>query len=295
MYAGPVAVLAAPAYPTSLAVGANPGLLARHLPANWQKRELAALAGALLAAGAAGCEQTRTTTTAASGTHAKLAPGATAIVAPVFQHGDGVATVGCSAVTWPTFLPEDEAMTLIADELRSYGIDLSQPVVPLRGTMVPHAMADCYDWVGRTRANRPTQWYAVMADGYDPQHRVAVTFASKEDYDDIAGPWHERPRGFSYEIETRAVAEYVAAAVQGQPAGVYFGAFYDPLVTLKVHPARREQEPHFRSNDADPIAQLEHAQAMWDRTKPTTEQEAREALRAQVREFVDWLKAQGVI
>jgi hypothetical protein len=298
MYAGPVAVVVTPGYPTSLAVGANPALLARHLPANWQQRELAALAGALLAAGAAGCEQTRMPTTAGSGTHAKLAPGATAIVAPVFRHGEGLALTGCVVAARHAYLTEDEALALIADELRPYGIDLSQRDVPLRGARVPHATEDCYDWVGRTRAYRPTQWSHVKATGLDPQHRVAVTFSSRDDYYHVAGPWHERVMGTAYRIETKAVADYFAAAVQGQRAGVYFGAFYDPLLfspTPIDYPALCELQRKGRSDDPDSVAEAERVQAMWKRTKRMTEEEARDALRAQVRDFIDWLKAQGVI
>ena len=76
-----------PAYPPKLDVLAMPGLLAKHQPPAWVRNaEIAGAAGLFLTANAAGC---------AKPTPPPLAANAPAIVAPIFEHGEGRASEGC--------------------------------------------------------------------------------------------------------------------------------------------------------------------------------------------------------
>ena len=88
-----------PSYPTKLQAAADAELLKQHLPPQWlSHRELAAVAGALLAANVAGCGGGRT------------AP----LVAPVFEHGEGkfanpqaLITPLAGTPAWPAYVTEE--------------------------------------------------------------------------------------------------------------------------------------------------------------------------------------------
>ncbi len=135
-----------PSYPTKLQAAADAELLKQHLPPQWlSHRELAAVAGALLAANVAGCGGGRT------------AP----LVAPVFEHGEGkfanpqaLITPLAGTPAWPAyvteeaFLSHDEALGIIAEELAQAGLSMTNRDVRLDRVVIRgHDVRKAYDWV----------------------------------------------------------------------------------------------------------------------------------------------------
>jgi hypothetical protein len=310
-----------PAYPTKLEVLTTPELLKKHQPPAWlSNRELAAAAGVFLAANAAGCG--KSATDASHG--ARLAPDAPAIVAPILRHGEGLGATGCIVISPPSFLSEEEAFQVIASELSRHGIELSERNVDLETVIVKgRVVREGYEWV----ADQKTRGYVTVdvplsVDGLDPEKQVAVEFTSARDYFDLDGPWQQRRMSTAYNVETLAVACSLAGQVAAQPAGLYFGVFYDPLMLsdtemdyAKFH-AYTEQlwsrASEFRTREdvtQEEVKEqlrtwekkLENDEVLrewrnaWDQAQKLNKGEAQEVLREQVRDFVDWLKAQGVI
>lgn len=116
--AQPVSRYDTPSYPTQLDVLATPEILAAHPPRGWlSNRDLAAFAAALLAANFAGCDSDKDHTL-----RKRLAPHAAAVVAPVFEHGDGRGATGCVVISPPAFLSEEEALAVIREELTAHGL-----------------------------------------------------------------------------------------------------------------------------------------------------------------------------
>jgi hypothetical protein len=310
-----------PAYPTKLEVLATPELLKRHQPPAWlSNRELAAAAGVFLAANAGGCG--KSATDASNG--ARLAPDAPAIVAPIFRHGEGLGAAGCIVISPPSFLSEEEAFLVIANELSRHGIELSKRNVDLETVIVKgRDFREGYEWV----ADQKTRGYVAVdaplnADGLDPEKQVAVEFTSGRDYFGLDGPWQQRRLSTAYNVETQAVARSLAEQVAGQPAGLYFGVFYDPLMLsdtemdyAKFHAyteqlwsrggelwtrddvTEEEVKEQLRiwekALENDEI--LREWRKAWDHAQKLNKGEAQGVLREQVKDFVDWLKAQGVI
>jgi hypothetical protein len=102
-----------------------------------------------------------------------------------------------------------------------------------------------------------TKTQPLMADGYDPQRGLGYVFVSEED----AAKWSGGP------VPARIYGEIVSEAVKAAKADKAFATFRDP----------------HRFNGADEAA------------KQKSLNEDREKLREQVRDFVKWLKSQGVI
>src|SRR5690606_34641768 len=72
---------------------------------------------------------------AQSGGSGELPSGET-VVAPIFEHGEGRGSIGCSAVVPPAFLSEEEGMQILGEELAKHGIAL-KPGRTLEEVRVP--------------------------------------------------------------------------------------------------------------------------------------------------------------
>ena len=238
MDARPVRRYRIPRYPTKLRVLAEPGLLARHVPPAWRKCAEVAGAAALLALGGPlGCDS-----------------GPPAVVAPLFEHGDGRGSTGCVVVSPPVFLSEEEALQVIQEELAPSRIVLSK--------------------AGTRQSD---------LDGVDPTRKIAVEFVSNADYDEFGRrrPWPWEGTSSVRGHDPKKFAASLPGWLKSKASGMHLGVFYDPVAKWN---ARAVKEPP----DGD-----------WGKVYAAAEEQAKaeskELLREQVRDFVDWLKAQGAI
>jgi hypothetical protein len=248
------------AYPTRLEVLADPALLREHIPASWlSKKELAGVLGVLMAFNAGGCSKDRPSGTSTRPAGNDLA-GKAAIVAPVFEHGEGRGASGCVMVNPPVFLSEEEALQAITEELAQTGLRFSERKVRVEGVSIPaRQMALEQDWVtGKPKLNPvviPGRSNPLEVDLKDPVHQIAVEFVSENDYIALGGP-NSMSSVQSYEF--KEVANWVGKQVQEQGHGVRMAVFYDPKAGRDLSESKR-------------------------------------LLRLQVKDFIDWLKGQGVI
>ena len=105
-------------------------------------------------------------------------------------------------------------------------------------------------------------------------HRGVFWGATSKNYCRLGGKWET---GSSVQTSYyKSLASTVARHVRRTGKGFYFGAFYEPI--------RREAPA---GDDIDQMSQ--------PRVETEGQEVSRELLRQQVRDFADWLKAQGVI
>lgn len=262
----PVSRTGKPRYPTREAVLADPRLLERHLPPGWRvTRELAATTSLFVAAGLAACGGE------SRAQDEKVKKPAVALVAPIFEHGEGRGATGCVVVSPPVFLSEEEALQVIREALKAHGINFSERNVRVQGVTFPERertwrrgadgrSAEVIEETGRR--------HPFDLDLRDPKRGISVEFVSKNDYRALGGP-HSMSTVQSY--DTKEAAGYLKKEMKKtRKGGRYFGAFYDPL----------------------------KSESKWDakakRWKRSTE-ESKKLLKKQVADFVNWLKAQGAI
>jgi hypothetical protein len=283
---------ASPKYPTRPEVAARPDLLLRHQPPAWRKwPELTGAVGLFLLADPARLPAADGST---KDSQASAQSKAVAIVAPVFQHGEGRGATGCIVMAPPVFLSEEEAMQVIREEMVAKGVQPGTNQTTVAGITVER-----FVWSvpptppGATNGTKPAsptfeiKKEPFKADAADPKKKVFVEFLSERDALRWDSERQKEEGKFSVstvqDYDLPKTAAYVAERVKRQATDkVYFGTFYDPIAgTLDFSKQRAERTTPGRD---EVLGAMENAKV-----------ESRRLLRLQVQDFLKWLQAQGAI
>lgn len=250
-----------PKYPVRQVLDEHPELL-RLVPKRWQRNPviLTALTSIL-------------TLTSIYNTQSTEAAASKAIshIAPIFQHGDGVGSFGCKAISPPVYLTEDEARHVIIEESKRAGIDFDSKVDLLKPVKISG-----YEWVkGKSViVKKPLQ-----LDGVDKSRNINYTFISYKDAASLEAPSMSTALSRNTLADAKMVRGRIAKA---KPSGTY-AVFYEPL-------ARPNMQRYIKDKSGN---------VDYRATQEQAETEAmvidREQLRKQVHDFIKWLKTEGVI
>ncbi len=269
MQVRPVKKYAVPRFPTQQILEEHPELL-RIVPERWRSNVvvLAALAGACLLLNAG----------RAAGAMKPVKPPVSK-VAPIFIHGGGVGGYGCVAVAAPLYMTEAEARSIIEDEAKRAGISFKSPGRTMSSVDVP--VIKQYELVvprddksnlKPVPAGCQFTKSALALDGTDAKRGISYEFVSKADF----GEWAKDAQPVSTWLSEDLLGSAAClrkGLEKAKPSG-RIGVFYDPVAWGKdiVLPGQ-----DVGTSTGDSMKQ------------------AREDLRAQVKDFIKWLKAQGVI
>ncbi len=293
-----------PVYPTRPEVARDPELLRRHTPSAWRKSTQVTAALSILIA--SGCN---------GGGNPK--GGKAEKVAPVFEHGEGRGVVGCVMVTPPVFVSEEEALQLISDELGRVGLTMSKQNVTLDRVLVPRVIFTGFD-PKTQQPKREEKQFPLVVDLMDPVKSVAVEFVGTQDCLQLGG---EPARISIQDYDCRGVAAKVGEVIRQtrKAPRMHYGLFYDPMLTANMPPkpkpeTKGKQEPVNPTGTSNSLevlgAKLRNLAAsveVEDKAKTAAWQEqcrqvyddakkeSLELLRAQVKDFIEWLKGQGTI
>jgi hypothetical protein len=252
-----------PRYPSKEKVMENPDIL-KSIPQRWKGNlYVGAAFSTLLVFSLTSCVQKGTGDTG-SNSEAKE-------VAPVFEHGSGRGSFGCVSVAPPAFLSEEEAFQVIQEELNSYNIKLEKNTLTIENIKVPETKYYLHDSSIDTTVKRNLE-----LDGYDKEKKIAFEFISEEDYANWQG--EEEVASSVSDYDFLATAKMLQNELGKQNKGTNIGIFYDPMTKL----SQEEREEIIKSEDWNSLRKR-----AWEMTK--------EDLRRQVRDFIEWLKGQGVI
>ena len=281
------------AYPTKEQVMAHPELL-RRIPRRWAGNPLVLTAlGLVLSAGLTACgtvqssdmpsspsprssEETGTSDFSASGlSHPTVASAADsaepsdeaspnapeALDIPIFAHGTGRGSYGCESVAPPVFLSEEEAMQVIAEECAAQGIDISGEKT-ISGTFPATTTLPEAIFGGESDK---TYTGELTLDGYSEDLGIGVEFVSTDDILD----W-QADTGMAATVEQynlKGTAQRLADYTDN------VAVFYDPIAA--------DYQDFTGSNEESYVE--------------NGKEKSLEELREQVRDFLQWLKAQGVV
>ncbi len=255
----PVKSYSNPHYPTKQEVLLHPDVL-RLTPVRWGAKPAVCLALMLsISTGLYGCNRP------IPGPRSEGGPLALAI--PVFEHGNGHGSFGCVSVAPPVFLSEDEAAQAIRQEAEAMGVHFDGSL-SLEGTFPATNLYGDKAFAEATRTG------TLDLDGYDPALGIGFEFVSQNDV--VA--WQQTGRQSS-SVETydmKGTAKRLAGSVEN------VAVFYDP----------GQNWDEFMQDRRDGISDFNTYYAQY-----SAEQKERmlDDLRAQVRDFLSWLAAQGVI
>ena len=267
-----------PRYPDAYRVLQEPDLL-RRLPARFAaKPAVCAALGAILSLGLAGCGVSSAPATYPAPEGTPSSPGATpsaapervALSIPLFEHGSGMGSYGCVSVAPPVFLSEEEALSVILDEAARYGLDFSGSET-IGGATLP--LHNTFEQSDKTTSSD------LALDGYDGTHGIGVEFVSRQDLIQ----WQDPKQNVASSVENYYFKDAARAIAEGNEN---IAAFYDPMSA-----DFREFNYEWPEEDDGGKGYEEYA-AKYDAEQ---REKSLEDLRAQVRDFLEWLKGQGII
>jgi hypothetical protein len=289
----PVSRIRSPKYPTRLEVLQRPDLLRKHMPPAWRK--LAETTGAV------GMLLVMNNYVLAGEKGANTLPQKHAVVAPIFTHGEGRAATGCEVVNPPVFLSEQDAMQVIREEMKKAGIVLSEEKVAMPEVRIEKSHEE-YSVTNReykSKTVHDADIAPLQLSGFDPKKNVAVEFVNERDYFDLGGP---RSLSTVQQWDFKGVAGSVTRKVEQDGRDLYFGAFYEPATRMSAEDEKDfvNQVPLITSNRKaddknDQESMRRDLEKIYADATINARAEAKRLLRLQVLDFIQWLKAQGVI
>jgi hypothetical protein len=195
-------------------------------------------------------------------------------VAPIFNWGDGRGTYGCDIVVPPTFLSEEEAKEVITKEAASAGIIFNNKEKPFNRYGKPAVQVI----PSKNGDNYPRNTF--LLDGSDETRHINFEFVSLQDAG-IWDPYMNRSSSVSV-YSTKRTARYIRSRLWlASEDGIYV-TFYDPLAPMQVPKQIEDQHGEQRTNTYKEAAEKAKA-------------ESKDLLRSQVKDFIKWLKSEGVI
>ncbi len=261
----------APAYPRRDAVGDDS--IVRWMPRRWRASgKVAAGMAILFAAPAAHAD-----VSPPPGKVGEVKPGAgqegvktPAPLTRVFEHGEGRGAFGCVAVAPPAFLTEADARQVILEEFAKVGVrfELDRKVVPgLRQREVELTYREKKEKGRYEEVRNEKDAGPLVLDGYDASHNLGFEYISEEDYFKLGG---ERSGSTVQSYDFKPLATRLAADAK-RDGSVRLGVFYDPMASVEWE---EEGDGNY---------------------KAPPNKRGREQLRAQVRDFIAWLKSEKIL
>jgi hypothetical protein len=270
----PAKKYAPPKYPAMAEAKSEPGLL-KKLPSQWEKNAaIVAAVGMLGMISLTGCEIFDSKIAGYNPNSENYLN-----VAPVFAHGEGTGSIGCDMVAPPVFLSEEEALAIIKSAARDSGLKFSAKPPEYTATNNKPEPKSQYSW---ENPKYTLGEGSVGVDLYDDKKGVAVTFISME-------AAARNPNMSTITLyRPRELAELTAEDFAGQRGDIALGVFYDPGTNWESEEHQRVLNEYYDNREND-----------WEERRAQYESDARtlieDDLRAQVRDFIEWLQGQGII
>ena len=181
-------------------------------------------------------------------------------IAPLFMHGNGMGAYGCQMIAPPVFLSEDEALSVVNDVAKDYGLEFSAKVsADFTDVLEPSVN------IMQPENALPSDTYITLRpDFMDAAHGVAIEFVSVED----VKAWH-RDTGVGCSVE-----QYDTVGAAAQLSDALDDAYTDTISTAGVL--------------YDPCE-------LSEKSESASREMSVDQLKKQVKDFFEWLKGQGVI
>lgn len=184
-------------------------------------------------------------------------------VAPLFIHGDGKGARGMIASFQSYFLPESLARIIILDELGAGGIAIDSFDMAIKAIRIYHWRSCCFLGVEPS-----TRHPHLLLDGYCVEDNIGFEYVSSSDFFQLGGEF--KWLGYQ-EYDIMKIAGGVRETLR-KHGRISAAVFYDPVVETEIEEWITLRVPGYD---------------VFER--------ASDQLRLQVRDFLTWLEAEGLI
>ena len=266
----PIAKYAPPRYPDKYAPHLD-SLLRSHVPLRWRSSPLAGtVLSAVIMLGLSSCAE-------APGDYVTMGvplPTPTDMpraATPIFEHGMGVGTFGCVSVAAPVFLSEADAYAIISDEFAKIGFTVEQGGGTVENVQLP--VTSAYQELNgqyEMKTENGSLDFDFHINGMKIEYISSADFqrwTNEEAYLASDGTMMMASVSTENYLET---AKTLNDSLNAMDLGQVHGVFYEPAEYYE-----------WREDD--------------EQAKQEAAERAQEQLRAQVKDFIEWLAAQGVI
>jgi hypothetical protein len=256
----PVLFYGTPKYPTKDAVRADP-LILNALPQRWKAMPALCVAVSLtLSTGLFGCSRDPRGSDDVNEDDLSIS-------VPIFEHGEGRGSYGCVMVAPAVYLSEEEAIQIIKEEAAAKGV-VFDDTRKVKGTRFPatniYPGDDDYEtWRGE-----------IELDGYDSDLQIGFEYVSVSDVSEWAKETDYWCSVDQYDM--KGTAERLSEVVRNT------AVFYDPGADPGTFEVDRE-------------ADSETIERKFEQYESEQKELMLDNLRAQVRDFLDWLAAEDII
>lgn len=202
----------------------------------------------------------------------------TAGTAPLFKHGEARGTFGCIAVNPPIFLSEDEARQVVIEEAGKAGINFQPDVKTIEEIpVVVKNRRVQYD--GENEPEKKN--INLLLDGCEQKRGIAFEVVSSKDLRDLE--MYELSSSTVYSEDLEQCASEIREGLVKKKPGLTTGVFYCP--------GNAYPEGWYNSLPGD----NKDWDAYRDKLRAEVSAKSKDQLRMQVKDFIKWLKAEGVI
>jgi hypothetical protein len=199
------------------------------------------------------------------------------LVAPIFDHGTGRGATGCVVFAPPVFLSEEEAMTIIKEELSKSGIMMEKGTTLFPKVQMHKEIDGCSSGKGTCKP--------LQMDLQDQTGQIHIEFVSERDnliMTDKCPLKTEWIISTVHDYDLKGMADRMSMGLQQQADRGVFGIFYDPTEKIDMVDISRKSP----SGQSKPT---------WDQIRVEAETRAKDQLRQQVRDFGHWLTENKVM
>jgi len=230
-------------------------------------------------------------------------------VAPLFEHGKGIGYLGCTMVIPPMFISESDAKRIIVSEFNNAGIDLDSNLVlasyPKINTIVHRPLRYMYisDFENMTWEdfNLPitkspnyvpgsgdsVYSFPLKYDAYSRKLNLAIVFVSREKYNTFIDDTVEI-NSSAGPFNVKKIAEKIIKNVSNIPNSI--AVFYDPVYYLPRNYFDPFKDlPKYLTKNLDNNNNFNLKYVYREKIRRNN---AKDSLKAQVRDFIYWYKNQ---
>ena len=289
----PVKIKRKPGYPTIKTFVDNPGLLSKNVPFAWIRNQYAATTLATFILCGAGnqssAQKIKPATVVVNKVKKQDKPAEiqtakhdSVKIARIFSHGDGSGAIGCMVSSPPVFISEDEARKIIFTALKEENIEFNTINTPvLKFTVYPGV--NYFESKEQQLKDKQGRKVEIKMDGYNVKNNLAIEYVSARLVNILDPPDYETSS--VQKINTKKTAEKIRDKLTAQ-GKVNAAVFYDPVTYYDRYTYYDEyQEALDRVSSSN--------------TSPSTSKDrplsSRDLLKAQVKDFIEWIKKEGII